>query len=110
MAAAALCGATALAARNPPRVPLPPLARAGEIEAGSAGWRQSGQISGSVALVQSEFSAVLARDGWTMQNSIGLGRGAARSGLTLWSKGGTRILLMIREARAGLCEFSWGFA
>jgi hypothetical protein len=108
--AAALCCAQALAERTLPHVPLPPLARAGRIEPGSAGWRQSGEISGSVALVQAEFTAVLARGGWTLERSIGVGRGATRSGLTLWSRNGERIMLMIREVRAGLCGFSWGLA
>jgi hypothetical protein len=92
-----------------PEVPLPPLAKAGKVDAGKKSWRQSGEISGSVALVQQEFSAALARGGWVLQKSIGLGKGPKRSGLTLWSKGGKKMLLMIWEKHAGRCGFSWGF-
>ena len=92
-----------------PEVPLPPLARVERISSGEQTWRQSGEISGSVVLAQKEFSAALARGGWVLQKNIGLGRGARRSGLTLWSKGRTRMLLMIWEKHAGMCGFSWGF-
>ena len=89
-------------------VPLPPLARVAENAVADNSWRQSGDISGSVAKVHGEFSAAMARGGWVLKNTIVLGRTPRHSELTLWKKGKDQVLLMIWEKRAGLCGFSWG--
>jgi len=89
-------------------VPLPPLARVSDNSKMTDSWRQSGEISGSVAKVHGEFSSVMARGGWVLKNTIVLGRTPGNSELTLWRKGKNQVLLMIWEKRAGLCGFSWG--
>ena len=89
-------------------VPLPPLATVAETDVDGNSWRQSGEISGSVAKAHGEFSAAMAHGGWVLKNTIVLGRGPQRSELTLWRKGKDQVLLMIWEKRAGLCGFSWG--
>jgi len=89
-------------------LPLPPLARVISADTRGDSWRQSGEISGSVAGVHGDFSAVMAGDGWILQKTIVLGKSPQHSELMMWKKGSTKILLMIWEKCAGSCGFSWG--
>ncbi len=102
----ALCLAV-LAARSA-LVPLPPLARVTASDPDGASWRQSGEISGTVAGAHGDFSAAMARAGWVLQKTIVLGRVPQHSELMMWRKNKQQVLLMIWEKRAGLCGFSWG--
>lgn len=90
-------------------VPLPPLAKVEAVDATSESWRQSGEISGTVAVAHGDFSAALAHGGWVLQKTIILGREPQRSELMMWKRGSTKILLMIWEKSAGTCGFSWGY-
>jgi hypothetical protein len=89
-------------------LPLPPLARVVSVDAHGDSWRQSGEISGSVAGVHGDFMAAMAGNGWILQKTIVLGRTPQHSELMMWKKGSTKILLMIWEKCAGRCGFSWG--
>lgn len=90
-------------------VPLPPLAKVTVVDSTGESWRQSGEISGTVAVCHGDFSAALARSGWVLQKTIILGRVPQRSELMMWKQGSTKILIMIWEKSAGVCGFSWGY-
>jgi len=90
-------------------VHLPPLAKVVSRGASADSWRQSGEISGSVAGVHGDFLAALAGGGWILQKTITLGRVPKRSELMMWKKGSKKVLLMVWEKSAGRCGFSWGY-
>jgi len=89
-------------------LPLPPLARVVASDPTGTSWRQSGEISGTVAGVHGDFAAALAGRGWVLQKTIVLGRVPKSSQLMMWRKSRQQVLLLIWEKHAGLCGFSWG--
>ncbi len=106
--AVAVAVLSAMGGSGGPVVPLPPLAKVADVDASGKSWRQSGEISGSVAKVHGDFSAAMAGGGWVLKKTISLGRTPNRRELKVRKKGQDQILLMIREKHAGLCSFSWG--
>ncbi len=109
LAAAAAAGALRGAERAAPlAVPLPPLARVTASGADGLGWRQSGEVGGSVASARGDFVMALGAQGWTLNKTIVLGRAPHGSELMIWSLRKRRILFMVWEIEAGTCGFAWG--
>lgn len=88
--------------------PLPPLAEVTRDADAEGTWRQTGRISGSLAVVRREFAACFSRGGWNFDKAIPLGRVTATSEITIWTRGSRRLLLMIWEKEAGTCGFAVG--
>lgn len=89
-------------------VPLPPLANVTFADVSGQTWQQGGEIGGSLEAALQDFAVALGTAGWGRDKTIMLGCLSARSGITVWTRRGQRVLLMLWEKEAGTCGFALG--